>query len=435
MNLSLRDIVYVILCSGTDFINCLLAYAIIFQFEIKKNIKLWVTSCVCVLTFHVVVAAVSGVRTSAAITILTCFILLLTLIESKGTEKYLIYPFVYFGTSTFGVCVSFLLGIVMNVSSQTVLGNRRMVLFCQCVPAVLTFLLWLWRKITKKAIVRVYIGIRQYVLYYVGIVCVFIILSVMQYLSNGEVNERVIMICGFALSLVCILFLLLLLWQGIAIQNQIMLREQNQSYEIYLKNQEEHFRQILLQDEKMRRFRHDMKAHMIALQGLSKQGDLLKITQYLDGMAASSSLNNVKKYTQNVAVDAVLNEMINETAEENITVTIEGFLPLETRISDFELCTLFYNLLKNAYEACDLIEERDRVIDIKVSSFNEKIYLFIKNPVLHTVEIVDGKLSTSKSNRYEHGFGSRNVEEIVNKYSGYISYRCEEGFFTAELMI
>ena len=205
MNLSLRDIVYVILCSSTDFINCLLAYAIIFQFEIKKNIKLWVTSCVCALTFHVVVAAVSGVRTSAAIAILTCFILLLTLIESKGTEKYLIYPFVYFGTSTFGVCVSFLLGIVMNVSSQTVLGSRRMVLFCQCVPAVLTFLLWLWRKITKKTIVRVYIGIRQYVLYYVGIVCVFIILSVMQYLSNGEVNERVIMICGFALSLICIL--------------------------------------------------------------------------------------------------------------------------------------------------------------------------------------------------------------------------------------
>lgn len=430
------DILYLSVYLVTEFLNYLLAYTTIFGIPIKKNKIVWILCIVGVALFHGFVFFTNGMRATCAFSILTMLVIPIFLLDIKALKRFLLYPFVSFGTSTFGVSLSFLLGILFGVPEREILNNHGAVLFCQSIPAIIMISIWASRKIRKKSSMQVYVGYSQYIIYYVGIACIFTMMSVMQFISNGNIDEESIMICGFAVSVACILFLLLILWQGIAVQNQMFLSEKNKLYESHLAGQEEHFRQIIGQDVKMRRFRHDLSAHMSALKGLSAEGNCEKIKDYLEEMSESSAFDAVKNYTGNIAVDAVLAELMEEAANKKIEISIKGVLPKETVLSIFELCTLFSNLTKNAIEACEKIDDgQKKEVEILISSYHEKVYMSVKNTVQGKVDIVDGKLMTTKTNKREHGFGSRTVEEIIDKYRGQVTYKCNDGVFEAEIIV
>ena len=47
----------------------------------------------------------------------------------------------------------------------------------------------------------------------------------------------------------------------------------------------------------------------------------------------------------------------------------------------------------------------------------------------------NGELITSKTDRDAHGFGSRSVRQIVEKYDGSLTYKNEDKVFTVNILI
>lgn len=122
--------------------------------------------------------------------------------------------------------------------------------------------------------------------------------------------------------------------------------------------------------------------------------------------------------------------------KKSINIKIQGCYLQLARVSIYDFCSIIYNLMKNAIEACEKIENVDeRIIEMKFAEYNNKILLMIRNRVYENVLIENNSLKSTKSDKKNHGLGSGNVEQAVEKYNGSIEYHFEKGYFTVEMYI
>ena len=190
------------------------------------------------------------------------------------------------------------------------------------------------------------------------------------------------------------------------------------------------------QDEKMRRFRHDMNAHIMVIKAQCQNGDYNELENYLQCIVEESAVFSVESYTGNKSVDAVLRQLFEQAKEQQINVEIDGRLPVEIRISEFDLCTILSNLVTNAIEACGKISESSgRNIKILTEVYNEQIFISVKNTIAGNIILKDNHLITTKEDKKIHGIGSGNVENTVKKYDGIIEYQYDKSWFIAEVII
>lgn len=233
---------------------------------------------------------------------------------------------------------------------------------------------------------------------------------------------------------IAVLFICICIWQQITWRRGRGYRLRNEEYERYLRQQEEYIHMLVFQDENMRRFRHDFQAHTIALKVIAEKGDWEELRKYIRTMQQESAIDSVEQYTGVAAVDAVVGEWARQAKEKAVTITWEGRLPLSDRVEVFDLCTIFSNLLSNALEACERLEEERRRIEIHIYCYENSILLTVKN----TYDDADGRafsLKSRKGDAYHHGLGIRNVRDALKKYGGELNYQAEEGWVTAEVSL
>lgn len=307
---------------------------------------------------------------------------------------------------------------------------------CQTVPMVILLGFYVYVKIRKKDEIRIQLGLWQYILIFICLVCINTTMGSIQSLSSGNLTQENINECGIGISVVCLFFIILILAQGIFMAREIQLKERNRNKEEFIKMQEEHFKQTMSQDEKMRRFRHDMNAHVTALRAYCRSNDNEELEGYLNTMIKESAIYDVEVYTRNKSVDAVMRPLVEEAKGEEIQFEIQGNLPEDLKVSSYDLCTIISNLLRNAIESCEKIEDVSRrIIKFSVTTYQSLIFITIENTVAKDVKIKDNQLVTTKKDTRYHGLGSKNVESAVKKYNGRLSYHCEDGWFKTEIQI
>lgn len=377
-----------------------------------------------------------GENISESLSIITMIMLPICILQKREKKYFIIYPFIVIGTSNIMVSMTFLCALLFKASEFKVLENDTLRIFCQCIPIILMLGLEILNKRNKKKLIYVQLGRQQYILFYIGIICTYLMISALQVISKGNISKDVINICGLAISIACIVFIFLILWQGIVVYREIQYKERCEMNEKYLELQAEHFQQLMAQDEKMRKFRHDMNSHMNMLKYYCESKQYEVLTDYLSNMTQESAVYDVTVYTRNSSVDAVIAPLALIAQEKNIEMEWKGILPEQTKVALYDLCTIVSNLLKNAIEACEEIaEEKEKKIEIRVGSYNNQIYLSFRNTVEKNIMVEKQRLVTSKRDKDNHGIGSQNVKEAVQKYDGTIIYKCEDGWFEVKIGI
>jgi len=202
-------------------------------------------------------------------------------------------------------------------------------------------------------------------------------------------------------------------------------------YQYMLKAQSDYFDGLKNDQEKVRRFRHDVRAHITALQKYLDEGNTEKMQEYLACMQKQVDIDQTKKYTCNMAADAVINDQTKVMQDKNIKFQYEGCPKIREEISDYDLCTIFYNLLKNAVEGCEKVEADEKGVDVKVSNSGEQLLIRVENDTIMKDKIIDGDMFTTKKDIKNHGFGMKSVRAVVNKYNGFYSNKIEDGKFVA----
>ena len=155
-------------------------------------------------------------------------------------------------------------------------------------------------------------------------------------------------------------------------------------------------------DKNMRKFRHDFRAHALAIRGHAQDCEDTWLMTYVDEMIGASEMDMHQRYTKIAALDAIIQEMFELAARDGIQVTWKGTLGERVDIRIFDLCTIFSNLLLNAIEACRFVDG--------TRSIESEVYRYEQDTKYHSAE--NGyRYGIEKSRQEKSWFGSRKCEE------------------------
>lgn len=173
---------------------------------------------------------------------------------------------------------------------------------------------------------------------------------------------------------------------------------------------------------------HDLKNQLFALKsafGENNQAGMDKLNELCENILKDKPLT----YTGKEAIDALISAKYQQMKAHNINFRHSIFMIENDSVNMFDLCIVLGNLLDNAIEANDKIDDGKKEINMEMRQNGEYLYIKITNPLNGDVNIENGRIKTTKKDALIHGFGLKTTEEISNKYNGSITYKHENGYF------
>lgn len=198
--------------------------------------------------------------------------------------------------------------------------------------------------------------------------------------------------------------------------------------------QKEYFTNLLETDKNTRSFRHDIVNHLMSLKSLEEKGEYGQLRIYLKDLL--QDLDNVsdKQYkVGNDVMDITLNHYLGPL-KDKCDIEVVGFIDDNLIITDKDLCTILSNLMKNAVEALEDVD--NKVLKIKVEEGHKYFRITIENTFSGYVKRDgQGNIVTNKSDNINHGIGLRNVRTVVEKYNGKMDTITEGNIFRVEIFL
>lgn len=188
-----------------------------------------------------------------------------------------------------------------------------------------------------------------------------------------------------------------------------------------------HYEQLEKMNIEIRRFKHDYINHVKCMDSMLASKEYDDLSKYFHKISESFPNTSYLFETGNYIADAILTEK-QVNSPDNIFIEFDGVIP--KKIDNTDLCVILSNALDNAVEACRLCGG-DKIINV-YSGFKHGYFVFkIKNPTVNTN--ANGKITTTKSDKINHGFGLANIKRTVKKYEGYVSTSYEDNTFTLNI--
>lgn len=200
--------------------------------------------------------------------------------------------------------------------------------------------------------------------------------------------------------------------------------------EIQLEMQAEHYQDLAEKNRDIRRFRHDIKNNLLALDILLSDGKYDEAKNYIDSMNESVKETENRFSTGSYLADAILSHKADEIKNDKLDIEFSGTVPSE-RISNNDLCTILTNSIDNAARACKEIAPCK--INVTSDETEKGCTLTVSNPVLKKVEIKNNSIKTSKKDAQNHGFGIENIKKVAEKYHGFVRVSCTDSEFTIKI--
>ena len=191
--------------------------------------------------------------------------------------------------------------------------------------------------------------------------------------------------------------------------------------------------------EKLGKIRHDIKNHLLNAKQLISQNQYdaaEKLVNEMIGQTDSIELLS-EAATGNDFIDATLAVKAAICKSRNIRFDLTYEKLSQLKISEIDLSSLFSNILDNAITAA----EKTDAPYISLTIFTRGDYLNIVSENSYTGELKKSEkgknaiLSTTKSNPAEHGFGTKIISEIAEKYDGVCVYEYGNGVFKMNVML
>lgn len=278
-------------------------------------------------------------------------------------------------------------------------------------------------------------------LYYYAILVSFLFFSYLSVITvkiNEGVygNQSLEKLMAVSVGILCLIFLVNGGVMVLLNASRCFLQQQNQLKDEYIHVQNQFYSEIYEGDREMRRFRHDMYAHIDSMKKLLFDRKYKELEDYM-----TSLYSNVQKTirhkinSKNEMVDAILNHLIARGGEEGVPIYILGNFPEKISVHSYDLCAIFSNSISNAIEACKKIPiKQRRHIEVKVKNFRQTLFISVENTVHKPVDLSILRNETTKRNSKSRGFGIGTMIETVERYGGDIEFKNKGDTFVVEIL-
>lgn len=178
--------------------------------------------------------------------------------------------------------------------------------------------------------------------------------------------------------------------------------------------------------------RHDIKNHLIIIDGYASQKNCEKIHEYIsrigDRFKDTSPIQ-----TSSTAVSAILNEKYAMAQQENISCKITCDFP-DLKIDDFTMITILGNLFDNAITAASKCA--DGWIKINLQRQDSLLAITVDNSHVEKIQEKGGVFTSTKTDKSNiHGIGIKNVRKAVDDLRGQIEISYTENMFHVGILL
>ena len=142
--------------------------------------------------------------------------------------------------------------------------------------------------------------------------------------------------------------------------------------------------------------------------------------------------------TGNETLDIVVNEKVEMCRSEGITITFLGDGELLAFVSQYDIYSLFGNILDNAIEAVRKVGEKaKKIISLTIQAQGNCVVISSMNYFVGKLNLSDeGELVTTKTDNVEsHGFGMRSIKLVAEKYNGDVRVSVSGDIFDLSVLI
>lgn len=267
----------------------------------------------------------------------------------------------------------------------------------------------------------------KYFILCAGIVCFALLIKYQYVLDEMVIGDREQKGISASLGLVTTTVVLVLL-EIFILRYQYMKQEKDA---ILLREQllEERYMEVM----KTHQVIHDVRNHFLLLQKYEKEKQWENLHKYLKTISEDLFEDSARAWSGNAIVDMILNSKKAYAESKAISVKINTeFIP-QFSLTNREIISLFGNLLDNAIEACEKMENSEKWIEIKIQKHHELLDIEIENSIEIKPKEKNNELCSDKTGTKIHGYGLKNVRQIVDKHDGTYSYQIKETSFLTSI--
>ena len=243
-------------------------------------------------------------------------------------------------------------------------------------------------------------------------------------------NENDIILYTMLLSIEIIAFLvlfvadyLLRINDELTVENRIVAR--------LLEDQANQFKFSKANAEDLRRKAHDLKHQVRILRKGGEEAEKLLSSLEEDIDDFESTI-----YLDNQVLNIALREKWGYCKKHRIRFSYAGDPSAFAGLSAVDLFTMTGNIFDNAIEATMKLSDKSRrVISVSIYHKSGMSSLRCDNFYEGEISVENGIYSTSKNDRFNHGYGIRSIDLIARKYGGFVDISAKNGIFVLQVTI
>lgn len=226
---------------------------------------------------------------------------------------------------------------------------------------------------------------------------------------------------------VSILYILIMVVQGLSFRGFIS-AEKEKAEKRYLDDINDKYEQIHI-------LKHDMNNHLSAVLFLLDEGKADEAKAYIRELTGEAARASDIKKTGMKALDLLLSNKAALALSKDIDLKMQ--LDDEysrVSISEYEMCSVFVNIIDNATEAVEKLEKEKRRIVLRTGRQMDMIGISCENPYENAFG-EDGSYISTKADSKNHGFGLKQIRRIAEKHGGTLRIEENDGIFRVSVIM
>ena len=313
--------------------------------------------------------------------------------------------------------------------------NYLIVKICTATSVVLLNLIKTKNKQKFKA------HINSIIYFVIGIItaCMMFCLAILNQVIKYLPNNSFVIICNILNAAILVSIFLLVVFV-------IYIKNTHERMELLLKtekllkeSQVNYYKQALKKETDTRKYRHDMANHLGYIRDILAENKIDDAKKYLSGILGGfNKLLNVYRITGNDMIDTIMNHLFS-VLPEDVEIVIENRTPVEFKIDDTEVCTIFSNIFQNIVEEIIENEINSAKINISIRKGREFVEYTIKNSLSELIDEryigKNGLPKSHKSDKENHGIGMLNVKETVERNQGNFEWYQDKDYFCVIIIL
>lgn len=182
-----------------------------------------------------------------------------------------------------------------------------------------------------------------------------------------------------------------------------------------IKSKHEYYQYVSENYEIQRQEIHEFKNQLDCILEMLNHGEYAQTQTFLKNITENLDDRIDCIDTKNAIINAVLNQKYRTALKKEILMVFQLQNLSENQIKDTDIVTILSNLIDNAIETCEKCNGQKRIkVKIKLNDAKDTI-ISVKNSVPKGYKFDKNHIVTNKKNKRIHGYGIKNIINIVEK--------------------